>query len=162
MGLSLRRLALFTLFSLGAQGAAAPRAPQPETPRVVRSLLDPNVSLSYKQVSVTCTNREPGLTLGSDLHLRDHPRRQGIQRLCKPPCKCRRGPAIRHPHLLLVFRGSDKPPLCAPVTVAPRRPRCAVAAGRPERKRAVLRRPRLQTHRPQPMVVEQRGQYALH
>lgn len=166
MGLCLKELFVATLLVIRARCAASPRAPAADTRHVVRSALDPRVSVSYKQArTVSCPEASVAVMFTNqrlkDSHLRNHPRCQGLQRLCQPSREPHRGQSLRHPHVFLVRRGAQESANCTPLAVAPGWPRSTVISRRRRREWAVFGQPGLSDDQLESVVLDKRGEHAL-
>jgi len=127
---ALKDLVFINLVALAANGASVPRASQK-----VQSLLDPNISLSFKETHICETT--PGVKSYS-----------GYVNL---PANAAEGrPYDVHTFFWFFERRQE----CTSVTLAPGRTRLPLHPRRPRRERAMLSDARLRRHGAQSVVVE--------
>lgn len=156
------RLSLPLTLALAGSGSAQNFVATPKDTKLIPSQNYPGASISYKQVGALPPNSGHPTDPPPDHRLRDHPRRQVVQRLRPPPQhpprRCARH--LQCQHLLLVLPGPPRPGQCPPLHLHRRRARDH-RHGRLER--LPLQGPARHQHdRPQRVLVERQGQHALH
>lgn len=87
---------------------------EPKDVLVLKSKVEDGVRISYKEVSVLFM---PMMLLhlltNVASHLRNHTRREVLQRLCSPSIKCEGADVLSHEHILLVLRSAQRSSECS-------------------------------------------------